>query len=259
MTAAGGRLVLEGVENFRDLGGYAADGGRRVRRGLLFRSDAPDGLTESDHEALALLGIRLVCDFRGGGEKRREGTRWRAPEPEYWPLPIVPGVNDVEFLQRLRDAPSPDTARAAMLSLYRGMPIESAGQYKALMARIHAGDLPLLFHCSAGKDRTGLFAALLLTALGAPPDVVMKDYLLSDEYLRDSRTVRRLVGVMQRLLGIEGSVADVVMPFLTVERQYLEAAFAAIAAAHGTVDRYLEEALGLDAMALAELRQRLLE
>lgn len=253
------RLVLEGAENFRDLGGYPAAGGRRVRRGVLFRSDAPDGLTEADHEELGRLGIRLVCDFRAGGEKKRAATRWKAPEPEYWPLPITPDVNDMEILQRLRAEPVPETTRAAMLSIYRTMPFGSAPQYKALLGRIRAGHLPVLFHCSAGKDRTGMFAALLLTALGTPRDVVMDDYLLSDEYLRDSRTVRRLVVAMQRLLGVEGSSADVVMPFLTVERQYLDTAFEAIEAARGTVERYLEEDLGLDEAATGELRERLLE
>jgi protein-tyrosine phosphatase len=259
MVAVGQRLELEGAENFRDLGGYLAAGGRRLRFGLLFRSDAPDGLTESDQEAVSSLGIRLVCDFRAGGEKRRGMLQWRAPEPEYWPQPIVPGVNDAEFLRRLRERPSPETARAAMVALYGSMPADAAPQYRALLSRIRSGDLPVLFHCSAGKDRTGLFAALLLTALGAPRDLVMADYLLSDEYLRDSRTVRRLVGVMQRLLEIEEAVGDVVMPFLTVERLYLETAFAAIEASHGTVARYLDERLGLDDRATDDLQRRLLE
>lgn len=185
--------------------------------------------------------------------------RWRAPEPEYWPQPIVPGVDDAEFMRRLRQAPSPETARAAMVSLYGHMPADAAPRYRALLSRIRAGDLPVLFHCSAGKDRTGLFAALLLTALGATRDLVVADYMLSDEYLRDSRTVRHLVGVMRRLLEIEDAAADVVMPFLTVERQYLETALAAIETTHGTVTRYMEEALGLDGQATEDLRRLLLE
>jgi len=255
----GSRLPLDGADNFRDIGGYAAHGGRRVRRGLVFRSDALDRLTEDDYEKLKGLRIRLVCDFRVTTERRREMARWPEPRPEFFSQPIEPGVDQARVFAALRQAPGAETSRNAMLSLYRSLPGDGAAQFRALLLRIAAGDLPALYHCSAGKDRTGLFTAMLLTSLDVASDVVMKDYLLSNDYLLDSPSARRLVGLMREFLQMDGAAEAALNPFLGVEAGYLEAALETIRRNYGGFEGYWQRGLGLGAKDVDALRKRLLE
>ena len=164
-------VSLEGARNFRDIGGYATSDGRRVRRGLLFRSDALAQLTESDYQALARLNIETVCDFRQDWEKQRAPTRWpgrNAPELLSLPNPAQAGPSYLELLAN--GATAADMA-AYMLRGYETNVAEYAPSYAATLRRIVNSDRPVLYHCTAGKDRTGLFTALLLSFLGVPRSI----------------------------------------------------------------------------------------
>jgi protein-tyrosine phosphatase len=255
----GSRLPLQGADNFRDIGGYPAAGGWLVRRGLVFRSDSLDRLTERDRALVSRLDIKLVCDFRTGSERKPDAALWPEPQPEFFPQPIEPGVDQARVFAAIRLAPSAETSRNALLSLYRSMPVEGGPQFGALLRRLVEGDAPALYHCSAGKDRTGLFTALLLMSLGVAEEAVMRDYLLSNEYLLDSASARRLVGLMKEFLQLDGDAAAALQPFLGVEAGYLEASLDTIQRAYGGLEPYRKSVLGLGAAEVDALRKRLLE
>jgi protein-tyrosine phosphatase len=247
-------LPLEGVRNFRDLGGYATLDGRRVRWRQIFRSASLGTLTARDHAHLEGLGLRAVFDLRATDERAKEPVRWgggpgpRLLEHDY--------VLDLSALSQVLPRPDVDVAaaRGAFMRLYEGLPAHFAAAYRALFAALLQGEAPLAFNCSAGKDRTGVGAALLLAALGVPRDTIVADYLLSNDHYRPGP------GAAAAMSGRHGEWLRAVRPeilqvMLTVDASYLEAALAAIERTHGSIDGYLGSALGVDRDARDLLRR----
>jgi len=181
--ASYGRTVpLEGQRNFRDLGGYrTADGRHQVRWGMLYRSGSLARLTDKDYAVLAPLGITSVIDFRSTTERASEPTDWRAGEPEI--LTKAYTSKGEAALMGVMQGPNATQAkvREAMIGFYHQMPEQYADQYSEVFHRLAAHKSPMLFHCTAGKDRTGLASALVLTVLGVPRDKVIEDYVLTEK------------------------------------------------------------------------------
>jgi protein-tyrosine phosphatase len=239
-------LPLAGATNFRDLGGYVGHDGRRVRWRRLFRSDHLSALTPEDHARLAALGLGTAVDFRGLAE--REAMPYSLPGVRQMSLAIEPTVvqrmDELAADGRPRDAA---LAAAAMRHLYVQLVDHSAPHFATLFAQLLETDRPLVFHCTAGKDRTGVAAALLLLALDVHRDAVMHDFLLTRQHYR------RPAGIML------GTPLDVLEVMWSVQEDFLQAALARIDEAHGGVQRYLAERLGMDGAAQAALASRLLQ
>jgi protein-tyrosine phosphatase len=236
---------LQGASNFRDLGGYPGHGGRRVRWRRLFRSEHLGGLTATDHATLAALGLARVFDFRGVEE--RAATPNNLPSAQEHSLAIEPTV--VQRMDALQEAGQPVTAEvmvSLMQELYRGLVGPQAHRYQALFGHLLASDAPLVFHCTAGKDRTGVAAALILLALGVPMDIVREDFLLTNRHYR--RPVQ----------AVTGAPADVLAVMWQVQASFLDAALEVVDRDHGGMDRYLRVQLGLSEAALVALRDRYL-
>lgn len=254
-------LELEGGRNFRDLGGYPTEGGGRVRWGRLYRSGVMSYLSETDAAHLVDLGVRVVCDLRSPQERKRETVPWLRPGIEYlnWDY----DGNKVSLYGLLGgQAITPDTTRAAMLRLYQALPDHFELPYSALFARIAQGDLPLIFNCSAGKDRTGLAAALVLTSLGVPWPVVLEDFVLTDTAVDLEQVIlqrRGSVGLDDRKGYISGVSPEARAPLLRADPAYLEAAFESIRANHGSVQGYLERRLGVTPDELTRIRSNLIQ
>ncbi len=239
-------LLLEGASNVRDLGGWTGADGRRVRFGLVYRAAALSSLTDADAAALTATGLRSVCDLRGTVEQARGPSRM--PGVTTHALGIEPSLGaSLRDLAARRAATDADVM-TLMRSAYVAYVMDWSHRYRALFALLLDGDaLPLLFHCTAGKDRTGVGAALLLTALGVSADDVMADYIATNRLWRgDSELTKVLPENVARVL-------------LKVHPELLDAAFDAIRAAHGTVEGYFEARLGLGPVEVAALRDRLLE
>ena len=256
-------LPLQGGRNFRDLGGYLAHDGRRVRWGRLFRSGVMSYLTDSDHAHLDAIGLRVVCDLRTQREREREPTHWRPQEVAWMQWDYDPGQTSLRSYLDGESEFTPEVTRQCMLRLYRALPSLFAPQYAQLLQRLAAADLPLVFHCSAGKDRTGLAAALVLSALDVPVETIMEDYRLTDELVDLEAALfqhpRSSIGV-----GDEYSVLSRVdraarMPLLRAAPEYLETALEQIAREHGSIESYLSGPLGLTTDARDALRAQLLE
>jgi len=238
--------LLQGASNFRDVGGYRNADGRCVRRGQVFRSDHLAGLTPEDLARLASLGIGHSLDFRGAAEY--SATPYAIPGVQRLALTIEPTV--IARMQALvvqGIVPTTEETVALMCETYRDFVNHNAGTFGRFLKHLLEQPTPQVFHCTAGKDRTGFAAALLLSALGVDRATIEHDYLLTNQlYKRDNR--------------LEGSGHPHVMKVLwQVQPEFLHAAFDAVDAQHGGMQDYLQGAIGLSPQELAELKQMLLE
>ena len=239
-------LPLAGATNFRDLGGYIGHGGRQVKWRRLFRSDHLAALTPQDHAVLAGLGVARALDFRGQAESA--AYAYALPGVAYHPLRIEPTVIQRALdLQRSGHQITAQDAVALMQDTYRGFVNDNAPRFATLFELLLDSDAPTVFHCTAGKDRTGFAAALILLALGVPRDVVMHDYLLTNT-------------LYQRPAGMGTHAPEEVLSVLwRVQEDFLEAALQGVEVEHGGIDNYLERVLGINAAARTRLAQLYLE
>lgn len=170
------RLPLEGPVNFRDLGGYVTAGGRAVRRRHLFRSDALHRLTEADAARVRALGVTTLVDFRTPRELEVAGPGGiEHLDAEHVHLPTIDETRrDVEEIAR-----SFATAADAYLTMLE----RGSGAYASALRIVAASEAPVVFFCSAGKDRTGVFAAMVLGLLGVSDDDIVTDYALTAEVI----------------------------------------------------------------------------
>lgn len=243
----GRTLALTGASNFRDLGGYIGHGGRAVKWRCLFRSDHLAGLTEQDRALLAQLGLARAVDFRGAAESAAQA--YTLPGVACHRLAIEPTVVQRALaLQHQGRSLSAQDAVALMQDTYRGFVLHNGARFAALFALLlEAPGLPLVFHCTAGKDRTGFAAALILLALGVPRATVMQDYLLTNHLYRRPGSVR-------------GQAPEEVLAVLwRVQEEFLDAALHLVERDFGGLPAYLRDVLGVDAAAQKELAGRYLQ
>ncbi len=238
--------LLQGASNFRDIGGYRSADGRRVRCGQIFRSDHLAGLTSEDLARLASLGIGHSLDFRGAAECA--ATPYDIPGVQRVALTIEPTViARMQALVAQGVVPTAEETVELMRETYRDFVNRNADTYGRFMKHLLEQPTPQVFHCTAGKDRTGFAAALVLSALGVDRATIEHDYLLTNQlYKRDAR--------------LEGQGHPHVMKVLwQVQPEFLHAAFEAVDAQHGGMTDYLHGAIGLSPQELAELQRMLLE
>jgi protein tyrosine/serine phosphatase len=255
-------LPFQALDNFRDYGGYAIGGakaGVRIARGRLYRSAHQARATEADLEALAALNLATVVDLRRPSERREQPSR----RPANWMGHVIESDHDdggeAPHITFLKSADLTETSgRAFMTDTYRRLPFEAAhvdlfSRYFRVLADSEG---PVLIHCAAGKDRTGLLAALTHSLLGVPRDDLISDYLLTNVAVD---LEGRAEGIAKKLTEMTGRSAShgAVVAFLGVEADYLDGAFAEITARHGSIAAYLEQALGVDAALAERIRERL--
>jgi protein-tyrosine phosphatase len=254
------RLVpLEGTLNFRDLGGYVGRDGRSVQWGKVFRSDALHALTDADLAVIAELGLKSVFDLRWSHERERQPTAiptshgLRSVHLVVGEDPDV--TNTPELMDQILDGSLPEADDGFMATMYADMLRDGAGSFGRLLTHLAEDDwLPALFHCTAGKDRTGISAALLLSVLGVPDEVILDDYELTNEF-RSNRRIEELRP------SFEAAGVDIerVRPFLSARRPVMEATLAHLAGEHGGVEAYLLGPARVAPEVLDHLRDRLLE
>lgn len=239
---------FDALDNFRDYGDYATAAGQRIAPGRLFRSGHQARASVADLERLAGLGLATVVDLRRPSERRDQPSR----RPPGFSGAVIESAHDdggeAPHLTFLRNADlTPDSGRRFMTDTYRRLPFEPS--HLDLFARyfrvLGEGDGPVLIHCAAGKDRTGMLAALTHHLLGVHHDDMVADYLLTNTAVD---LERRAPGIARQLEARTGRTVahDAVVAFLGVEPVYLETALTGIASRYGSTDAYLEQALGVD-------------
>lgn len=249
-------LRLEGGSNFRDLGGYASRDGRHVKKGLVYRSGSLAQLTDTDLDRLAALKLHTVYDFRSPSEVKAAPDRL-PPDSDIRSVPLPIGNPDFDVEELRRRVMSGDIDGIELPDSYADLMLAHGDTYRTLFDNLLDPErIPGLFHCTAGKDRTGMGAALLLTALGVPRETVMQDFMASNYYLHDhtERVVWR--ARFGSLFRVDGQRLRSIM---SVHAVSMENAFAAVEAKYGSVDQYLEQVLGLDEERLERLRTLYLE
>jgi protein-tyrosine phosphatase len=214
-------LPMQGAYNARDIGGYKTVEGKTVKWGKVFRTGSLNTLTSSDTEYLENIGIKTVVDFR------YESERNSAPDAN-----LVTVIN--RFNIPIQTAPTTATGKDVLIEANKLFVTDFQAEYKGFFAALmNENNPPLLFHCSAGKDRAGFAAAMFLSALGVDKETVIKDYLLSAVYRAE-------------LIEQGTKLYPELAPLLTVYREYIEAAFDTIDKEYGSVENYLREQLDVD-------------
>ena len=251
-------VPLRGANNVRDLGGYFGKHGKRIRPGLLYRADSIAKLTRSDLADLAERGIRTIVDFRESFEADRDPDRLPKGATRHW-IPIKVGGREIrdEVGRVIRGRSVKDTAELlvdvgeAFVTTHASA---FARWFRILLDEKEA--TPHLFHCSAGKDRTGFAAAMLLMALEVPAESVMYDYLASnrwlDGFVRSTMTKIRLVTLSRRK-------AEAARPLLVADERYFMASLNIMIRKYGNFASFARICLNLSDEDLLVLQRRYLE
>jgi protein tyrosine/serine phosphatase len=243
---------LASADNFRDVTGpdaaYVAADGTPLRRGVVYRSNELQ-LSHGDAATIAGLGVTAIYDLRS------------THEIEAHPDAAVPGagwhhveVGGIPMVQ-LEELSSREAAAEVMRRVYRSFveAPEARAAYAQVLRHIADADHATLFHCAAGKDRTGWVAALLLHVAGVDEATILEDYLLSNSF--STATREKYLGMVREHLGEEK--VPVYELAMVVREDYLHEAYDAAAAAYGSRDGYLRDGLGLDDDTVERLRARL--
>ena len=239
---------MEAINNFRDFGGYRTQNGTRLKKGLLYRSGDLSRATDADLERLSSLGIKTVCDLRSEGERQRQPDRVPEVKPfTFFNIPMRPIVDyHARSLRRLFSLMFGSERRmdyiAESYKAYREYATSYLPQLKALFQRIsHPENLPVLIHCSAGKDRTGVVSSLIQLVLGVSVETVMDDYLktnvLLDAYIE--QVYRQL-----SKLAYFGVPWKMYTPLFDARSEYLNAALMQVKEEFGAIDEWLRRGLG---------------
>ena len=246
---------LGGAANFRDLGGYETVDGKRTKRGQFYRSGDLADLSGTDLAVLASLGLKTVIDFRP--EPDQNARPDRLPQDNASALCWVPvsfnpmdpaRLKSVILRGKIQDGVFGDLLKEAN----RAYVTDFRAEFRRFMSiASNPNNLPILFHCTEGKDRTGFAAAILLLCVGVPIETVLADYLLTNQRTMTARrwtALRVFIGTFFRVTPGQ------MRPLLEARSEYLEAAFDTMKDQYGSIERYLGEGLGVNDQTRESLR-----
>jgi protein-tyrosine phosphatase len=253
-------LHLKTAANFRDAGGYRTADGKWVRMGLVYRSNGIEHLTDEELAQIDRLHIKLVCDLRTAEEMRRGADRVPNGAAEISAdvladdadliHSVIAGGGAATQTGGAVQQPSSPSGEGLEERIYRDFVRLPSAQraYHALFERLaDPAQLPTVFHCTAGKDRTGWAQAVFLTILGVPRETIVEDYVLTNEYLRDDA-----------LASVRQSMSAGTSSKIVANPEALDAAFDQVTREYGSFDRYLHEGLHLTDATLTALRKNFL-
>ena len=247
----GQSLNIKSMPNLRDLGGYKTSDGATVASGLVYRSDQLSGIPEEDMKKLAGLKLKVDFDLRTAEERDKrpdelpQGVEYvwldvLADSPQAGPAQLENLVKDPKVANEALGGGKVEEGFRQSYREFVTLPSAQREFRKLFLALGDKEQLPALFHCTTGKDRTGWAAAAFLTLLGVPEDQVMDDYLRSNDYI---------IPAYQKV--IDGFVAgggdpEIPRAALGVKKEYLESAFDEMESKYGTIEKYFSEGLGID-------------
>ena len=241
-------IAFTGIHNFRDYGGYGARDGR-LKRGLLWRSGHHAEATADDLERVHVLRLATVIDLRGDSERANSPClRHLQFEAKvlFHPGETASAQGKAVHEEAADEVRTAADAHAAMVRLYASMPFRPVlvGTYRLYFETLASDAGPSLLHCLAGKDRTGLAAALTHHLLGVHPDDAMADYLLTNHAGNIERRIEAGARHVRSGFGRDMDMAAV-RTLMSVHPEFLDTAFAAIRETHGSVEAYAEDVLGV--------------
>lgn len=254
-------IRLEGVENFRDYGDYATAAGKRLKAGRLYRSASHGRATDADLVVIEALDLAVIVDLRRPGERERDPAR----RPAGFKGKVIQNdhgeaASDDPWWNFVRSCDlSEDAFRGYLMNYYREAPfvarhVDLFSRYFQALAEAEG---PVLIHCAAGKDRTGVLAALTHHLAGVHRDDITQDYLLTNNPERIAARAPMVAELIAAETGRTPTEAAI-RAAIGVEAEYLDEAFRVIAAEHGAVEAYLERVLGVGPELRTRVEERLL-
>ncbi|WP_376740869.1 tyrosine-protein phosphatase [Listeria booriae] len=257
-TVIGERTIpLEGCFNFRDLGGYVNTAGKTVKWGKLYRSSLLTNITEKDKDTLEKLGVSWICDLRSTSEIAAKPTPALAHIKNRH-IPIGTAKNESTESQKIDIPDDHRVYEPLMGESYRVFAQSKDGFREIFNDIIEKEEVPFLFHCTAGKDRTGVLGALLLKLLDIPENTILADYELTNQYADN------ILGEMQGLVNAFSNSEKKIdlenfRPMAEARPAYLEIAFDEMQKEYGSVDAYLEKGIGITPSEKAKFQTMMLE
>jgi protein-tyrosine phosphatase len=254
LVLASRSLNLASASNFRDVGGYRTEEGKWVRMDVAYRSNGLGTLTATDYEKLKDLGLHLVCDLRLDEE------RLKLPDPELPGTRTLLADVSVDSSHRIANLPpltktGDDAAVHDFIEgVYRDfvdLPGARKGYHDLLERLADPDSLPTVFHCTAGKDRTGWAQAILLTILRVPRETILEDYRLTDQYISPN-------AIQQIRRSFPGADKAMSRALLSADPAFLETSFREAEQRFGSFEGYLRYGLGIDGHTIAAIRANFL-
>lgn len=259
-------LPLEGGFNFRDLGGYVSQDGRMVQWGKLYRSGTMVDLTQQDYDYLGKLNLSVMCDFRSREELQQEPTAWKqfAPAAHYMTRDYsMREIMSSSGALRFDQVKTAEQAQEMFKGFYRTSPYRFKESLSEMFNSLAENKAPLAFNCSAGKDRTGMAAALILTALDIPREVIEQDYALTEKVANfgQREMVRRMRAEQQGKTasaphsGIEAMPREARNVFMGSNPIFIRAMFEELEKNHGSARNFIRDELKIDDAKIARIQQ----
>jgi protein-tyrosine phosphatase len=258
-------IHLKGTSNTRDIGGYLTTDMRMLRSGQIIRSENLSKLTDGDFQKLEEMGVKTIVDLRSYNERKHEPTVWKGDNPpQFYHFPIGEAKNDWFTAQRRlmnRNRFTEKQAREHMVKGYQMISTAGPSSYQQLMELVmDESNWPILVHCTAGKDRTGVAISLLMEAVGVDRETIMEEFLLTNDYSRAQAKATRLARELKYSRGGsklgKSPSASAWFSIIGVQPEMLEAFYASIDENYGSMDAFLTE-LGVDPDAREALRASL--
>lgn len=248
-------LPMDGAHNTRELGGYKTADGLSVKWGMLFRSDKLSDISKTDQAYLQNLGIKKIIDFRSKEEK--------AEDPD-----IIPkGISYIEMpinvdgamrskIEAVLKGETNKEVKSFLIDANKEFVSDYVEVYENFLRGLIDDEGPILFHCTAGKDRAGFAAAITLIALGVSKEDVIKDYMKTNQF-----TKKRIEEIIKQieLMTLYQTDAEILRPLLGVEREYIETAFHTAEEEYGSLENFIKNGLNISDEDIKKLRNKFLE
>ena len=248
------KILLDGTSNTRELGGYKTEDGRSLKWGVLYRSDKLSELTDADQEYLLELGIKRVIDFRSSEEKQNEPDQLPSTL-KYIEMPIEADGAIRPKVEAILKGDLNEDVGAILVETNKEFISDFSGVYKGFIESLIENQEPTLFHCTAGKDRAGFAAALVLLAVGVPEKIVIEDYMKTNKYTEE--TIQDYINKIN-LYSLGSVDAEILRPLLGVEERFIRAALDEIKQKYGSVENFIRDELKIRDESIVELKNFLL-
>jgi len=244
-------IDLKGTTNTRDIGGYQTGDLRTIKQGQIIRSENLSRLTANDFQKLEEIGLKTVIDLRTNHEHEKAPTVWLGDNPpQFFHFPVGDAENDWFQAQRMmmrKNRFTEEQSHELMVDGYRMIAKEGTPSYEKLMEVVlDQSNWPVLIHCNAGKDRAGVAVTLILEALDVDREIIMEEYLLTNEMGR-SEEKAELMARESKKYQRRGKTpsASAWYPVVGVQAEMLDAFYASVDKQYGSMDAFLTE-LGVD-------------
>lgn len=264
-------LKIDGAVNFRDLGGYVAKDGRSVKSGIIYRSAQLDRLSDDSIQCMLKMNVQTVIDLRFADETKRYPTiREAVPNAQIsaWQDDVIPNQtpksDDIQRTwQASLESNDPSQVREAMRVNYPKKLYSHRNIYRKMILRLANGHLPLIFHCAAGKDRTGVAAALVLSLLGVDNEQIIENYLITQQETQHLLEKWMSGGAGQNdpddfQQKLASYPPELVQPIFDADPVYINTLLDYVQEQYGSFKQYAIQILELNEMDIERLKDKLL-